>query len=210
MRGASLLMGGRGLYSFAQVNYLRTPDSRFAKLDGFNYTPHYFYVNDYEGGQLRMHYLDEGPVDAPTVIMIHGNPTWIYQFRDVIPLLNAAGYRTIATDLMGMGRSDKPTDSLDYSYDRHVSWTTQLFSKIDSALNLNEVTIFGHDYGTPIGIRMMVEHFPIGQISLPFVQMKILPMVYGTDVAFLQKGGYYIQIKAQNGAVVTRKFIKHE
>ena len=146
--------------SSAQVDYLRTPDNRFTNLDGYNYTPHYFYVNDYEGGQLRMHYIDEGPVDAPTVLMIHGNPTWIYQFRDVIPLLNAAGYRTVAIDLMGMGRSDKPTDSLDYSYDRHVGWTTQLFSKIDSALNLGQVTIFGHDYGTPIGIRMMVEHFP--------------------------------------------------
>ena len=146
--------------SFSQVNSLRTPDSRFTNLDGYNYAPHYFDVNDYEGGQLRMHYIDEGPVGAPTVIMIHGNPTWIYQFRDVIPLLNAAGYRTIAIDLMGMGRSDKPTDSLDYSYDRHVGWVTQLFTKIDSALNLNEVTIFGHDYGTPIGIRMMVEDFP--------------------------------------------------
>jgi len=146
--------------SFAQVNYLRTPDSRFVNLDGYNYAPHYFYVNDYEGGQLRMHYIDEGPVGAPTVIMIHGNPTWIYQFRDVIPLLNAKGYRTIAIDLMGMGRSDKPTDSLDYSYDRHVGWVTKLFTKIDSALNLGQVSIFGHDYGTPIGIRMMVEHFP--------------------------------------------------
>lgn len=140
-------------WSYAQVNYLRTPDSPFTNLDGYNYEPHYFYVNDYEGGQLRMHYIDEGPVGAPTVIMIHGNPTWIYQFRDVIPLLNAAGYRTIAIDLMGMGRSDKPADSLDYSYDRHVGWVTQLFTKIDSALNLNEVIIFGHDYGTPIGIR---------------------------------------------------------
>lgn len=146
--------------SLSQVNSLRTLDNRFTNLDGYNYAPHYFYVNDYEGGQLRMHYIDEGPVGAPTVIMIHGNPTWIYQFRDVIPLLNAAGYRTIAIDLMGMGCSDKPTDSLDYSYDRHVGWVTQLFTKIDSALNLNEVTIFGHDYGTPMGIRMMVEHFP--------------------------------------------------
>ena len=146
--------------SFSQVSYLRTPDSRFTNLDGYNFAPHYFDVNDYEGGQLRMHYIDEGPVNAPTVLMIHGNPTWIYQFRDVIPLLNAAGYRTIAIDLMGMGRSDKPTDSMDYSYDRHVGWVTQLFSKIDSALNLNQVSIFGHDYGTPIGIRMMVEHYP--------------------------------------------------
>ena len=146
--------------SYSQMNYLRTPDSRFAKLDGYNYTPHYFDVDDYEGGQLRMHYIDEGPVGAPAVIMIHGNPTWIYQFRDVIPFLNAAGYRTIAIDLMGMGRSDKPTDSSDYSYDRHVGWVTQLFTKIDSALNLGQVSIFGHDYGTPMGIRMMVEHFP--------------------------------------------------
>lgn len=146
--------------AFAQINYLRTSDSRFASLDGYSFDPHYFYVDDYEGGQLRMHYIDEGPRDAPTVLMIHGNPTWIYQFRNIIPPLNAAGYRTIAIDLMGMGRSDKPTDSLDYSYDRHVGWVTQLFTKIDSALNLGSVTIFGHDYGTPIGIRMMVEHFP--------------------------------------------------
>ena len=146
--------------SHAQINFLRTPDSRFVNLDGYNYAPNYFYVNDYEGGQLRMHYLDEGPVNAPTVLMIHGNPTWVYQFRHVIPLLNAAGYRTIAIDLMGMGRSDKPTDSLDYSYDRHVGWVSQLFTKIDSALNLGQVTIFGHDYGTPIGIRMMVENYP--------------------------------------------------
>ena len=146
--------------SFAQINFLRTPDSRFVNLDGYNYAPNYFNVDDYEGGQLRMHYLDEGPVNAPTVLMIHGNPTWVYQFRHLIPVLNAAGYRTIAIDLMGMGRSDKPTDSLDYSYDRHVGWVSQLFTKIDSALNLGQVTIFGHDYGTPIGIRMMVENYP--------------------------------------------------
>ena len=146
--------------AFAQINYLRTPDSRFASLDGYSFDPHYFYVDDYEGGQLRMHYIDEGPKDAPTVLMIHGNPTWVYQFRHIIPPLNAAGYRTIAIDLMGMGRSDKPIDSLDYSYDRHVGWVTQLFTKIDSAYNLGPVTIFGHDYGTPIGLRMMVEHFP--------------------------------------------------
>jgi len=146
--------------ALSQVNSLRTPDSRFTNLDGYNYAPHYFDVDDYEGGQLRMHYIDEGPVNAPTVLMIHGNPTWIYQFRHVIPLLNAAGYRTVAIDLMGMGRSDKPTDSLDYSYDRHVGWVSQLFTKIDSALNLGQVTVFGHDYGTPIGIRMMVESYP--------------------------------------------------
>ena len=145
---------------YTQVSFLRTPDSRFVNLDGYNFTPHYFFVDDFEGGQLRMHYIDEGPRDAPSIIMIHGNPTWIYQFRHVIPLLNAAGYRTIAIDLMGMGRSDKPIEGSDYTYDRHVGWTSQLFSKIDSALNLGRVTIFGHDYGTPIGIRMMVENFP--------------------------------------------------
>jgi haloalkane dehalogenase len=107
-----------------------------------------------------MHYLDEGPENAPTIFLIHGNPTWSYQFRDVIRLFNEAGYRTIAIDLMGTGRSDKPVNLDYYTYDKHVKWVAQLFEQLDSDLELGQVSIFGHDYGTPIGIRLMNEHYP--------------------------------------------------
>jgi haloalkane dehalogenase len=117
-------------------------------------------VDDFEGGQLRMHYLDEGPEDGPTLILLQGNPTWTYLFREIIPLLNAAGYRTLAVDYIGMGRSDKPTQWEDYTYDRHVQWVKQWFDQVNSTLNLGQVSIIGHDYGTPIGIRLMNEYYP--------------------------------------------------
>ena len=136
------------------INFLRTPDERFNNLDGYDFEPHYVFVDDFEGGKLRMHYLDEGLRNGATIFLIHGNPTWSYQFRDVIRLFNNAGYRTIAIDLMGTGRSDKPVDFDYYTYDKHVSWVAQLFEQLDSELQLNQVSIFGHDYGTPIGIRL--------------------------------------------------------
>lgn len=142
------------------MEFLRTPENRFENLPGYPFAPHYVYVDDYEGGQLRMHYVDEGPKDAPTLLMIHGNPTWSYLFRDVLPYLNDAGYRTIMIDLIGMGRSDKPTQIDDYTYDRHLGWVKQMFDHLDATLNLGQVVIFGHDYGTPLGIRLMNEHYP--------------------------------------------------
>jgi haloalkane dehalogenase len=144
----------------SNVEFLRTADERFENLDGYDFEPNYVFVDDFEGGKLRMHYLDEGTENAPTIFLIHGNPTWSYQFRDVISLFNEAGYRTIAIDLMGTGRSDKPVDLEYYTYDKHVEWVAQLFEQIDSDLELGQVSIFGHDYGTPIGIRLMNEHYP--------------------------------------------------
>jgi haloalkane dehalogenase len=157
------------------MQFLRTPDIYFSNLPGYNFTPHYAFVDDYEGGQLRMHYIDEGPQNAPTVLLLHGNPTWSYMFRDVIVRLNSAGYRTIAIDYIGMGRSDKPTDFDDYTYDRHVGWTAQMFQYLDSTLNLGSLVIFGHDYGTPIGIRLMNEFFPIDLMDL-LMQMHLYQM----------------------------------
>lgn len=142
------------------MQVLRTPDSRFANLPGYDFTPHYLMVDDYEGGQLRMHYIDEGPKGAPTVLMLHGNPTWSYLFREMVRPLNAAGYRTIALDYVGMGRSDKPASYDDYTYDRHLGWIRQAFEQLDRTLGLGRVTIFGHDYGVPFGIRLMAEHCP--------------------------------------------------
>ena len=159
---AWLLCAGAALQAppGAAMDALRTPEARFENLPGYAFTPRYVMVDDYEGGQLRMHYIDEGPRGAPTVLMLHGNPTWTYLFRELVPILNRAGYRTVVVDYIGMGRSDKPTAFDDYTYDRHVGWVRQLFEQIDRDRALGRVTIFGHDYGTPIGIRLMAEHFP--------------------------------------------------
>ncbi len=142
------------------MKVLRTPDSRFANLPGYDFTPHYLMVDDYEGGRLRMHYVDEGPRGAPTILMLHGNPTWSYLFRELVRPLNAAGYRTVLLDYVGMGRSDKPAECDDYTYDRHLGWIKQAFEQMDRAPGLGKVTIFGHDYGVPFGIRLMAEHYP--------------------------------------------------
>ncbi len=91
------------------MDVLRTPDSRFEGLPGFDFAPHYAEVDDREGGRLRLHYLDEGPADGPTVVLLHGEPSWCYLYRHMIPVLTAAGLRAVAPDLVGFGRSDKPS-----------------------------------------------------------------------------------------------------
>ena len=102
---------------------LRTPDDRFDGLPGFPFEPHYAEIPDLEGGTLRMHYVDEGPREAPPVVFIHGNPSWSFIWRKIIPSVVDAGFRAIAVDLIGMGRSDKPTRMEDFSVARHVEWT---------------------------------------------------------------------------------------
>lgn len=152
--------GGQEPRPDAKPVVLRTPDERFADLPGYPFAPRYISVTDPRGGTLRMHYVDEGPRDATTILLLHGNPTWSYMFREVIPLLNEAGYRTIALDYIGMGRSDKLPLESDYTYDRHVGWVREAFAQIDRNEALGKVVIFGHDYGVPIGIRLMAEHYP--------------------------------------------------
>ena len=101
---------------------LRTPDDRFADLPGYDFSPHYADVADSEGGMLRMHYLREGDPSAPVVLLLHGEPSWSYLYRTVIPVLVAAGLRVIAPDHIGFGRSDKWTDPTAYTLSRHVQW----------------------------------------------------------------------------------------
>ena len=101
---------------------LRTPDDRFVDLPDFPFEPHYVTVPDGDGGELRVHYLDEGPADAAPVLLMHGEPTWAYLYRKMIPVLVAAGHRCVVPDLVGFGRSDKPSEPSDYSYARHVEW----------------------------------------------------------------------------------------
>ena len=121
------------------VDVLRTPDERFDGLEGWPYRPHYVEVGD----GLRMHYVDEGPSAGPIVLLAHGEPTWGYLYRKMIPGLVEAGRRVIVPDLIGFGRSDKPADRDAYSYVAHVGWTGDFLS----ALDLRGVTLFGQDWG---------------------------------------------------------------
>jgi haloalkane dehalogenase len=105
------------------MKVIQTPEERFANLPDYPFEPHYAEIPDLEGGTLRMHYVDEGPRDAPPVVMIHGNPSWSYLWRNIIPEVVAGGNRAIAVDLVGMGRSDKPTRMEDFTVARHVEWT---------------------------------------------------------------------------------------
>jgi haloalkane dehalogenase len=137
------------------MDHVRTPDDRFAALPGFPFAPHYVEVDDTEGGTLRVHYLDEGPRDASVMLCMHGEPSWCYLYRKMIPILVDAGYRVIAPDLVGFGRSDKPTKRTDYTYERHVGWMrAALFDDLD----LRDVTLLCQDWGGLIGIRLVGEH----------------------------------------------------
>ena len=125
------------------TEFIRTPDQNFAGLAGFAYQPRY-----HEWQDLRLHYLDEGPTDGPVMLLLHGMPTWSYLYRDMIPGLVAAGYRCIAPDHMGFGRSDKPTDGHWYTIARHTEILTSLITDLD----LIDVTLVCQDWGGPIGL----------------------------------------------------------
>lgn len=133
---------------------LRTPDECFSNLPDFNFAPNYINVDDGESGQLRLHYLDEGPRSAAPVLLMHGEPSWCFLYRKMIPGLVAAGHRVIAPDLIGFGRSDKPADRNDYTYQGHVNWIQQLLE----SLELSQITLFCQDWGGLIGLRLAAEN----------------------------------------------------
>ncbi len=133
---------------------LRTPDERFANLPDFPYEPHYTDIPDGEGGRLRIHHTDVGPSDGPIVLCMHGQPTWSFLYRKMIPVLTADGLRVLTPDLVGYGRSDKPARREDYSYNRQVGWLNAWLLAND----LSGVTLVGQDWGGLIGLRMAAEH----------------------------------------------------
>lgn len=133
---------------------LRTPDSCFTNLPDYDFAPKYLMIDDGEGGELRVHYLDEGPKDADPVLLLHGEPSWCYLYRKMIPILTAAGYRVIAPDLPGFGRSDKPASRTDYTYQRHVDWMQSVLDQLD----LKNITLFCQDWGGLIGLRLVAAH----------------------------------------------------
>ncbi len=128
---------------------LRTPDDRFDGLPDYGFMPNYV---DIDG--MRMHYLDEGPADAEIVLMLHGEPSWSFLYRHMIPPCVDAGLRVVAPDLIGFGKSDKPVDRDAYTYERHVAWMQQFLA----TLALDGITLFGQDWGSLIGLRLAAEN----------------------------------------------------
>jgi len=152
------------------TEYLRTPDSCFDKLPNYAFTPNYLDV-----GGPRMHYVDEGPASADPILMLHGEPTWSYLYRHMIPICSAAGHRVIAPDLIGFGKSDKPSKIEDYSYQTHLDWLLKLIEHLD----LKNITLVCQDWGSLLGLRLAAEHearfkaIVVGNGMLPTGEEKI-------------------------------------
>ena len=130
------------------MKLLRTPDERFDALPGYPFEPNYAEVGD----GIRVHYVDEGQREASPVLLMHGEPSWSYLYRKMIPVLTDGGQRCVAPDLVGFGRSDKPSETSDYSYQRHVDWMSEL---VFDQLDLRDITFFGQDWGGLIGLRLV-------------------------------------------------------
>ena len=136
------------------MDILRTPDSRFDALPDYPFEPNYLNVRAADGTPIRMHWVDEGPKDGELILCLHGQPSWSYLYRHMIPLLSAAGYRVIAPDLVGFGKSDKPASRDDYTYAAHVDWMSQWLE----ALDLRDITLVCQDWGGLIGLRLVAEN----------------------------------------------------
>ncbi len=132
------------------MKILRTPDDRFRDLPGYAFSPHYCDVAD----ELRLHYVDEGPSNGVPVLLMHGEPSWSFLYRKMIPVLTSAGFRAVAPDLIGFGKSDKPADPKDYSYAKHVAWITEWLR----AINLKNTILVCQDWGSLIGLRVAMEN----------------------------------------------------
>ncbi len=128
---------------------LRTPDQRFANLPDYTFAPHYIEIDN-----IRIHYVDEGPRTAAPVLMLHGEPSWSYLYRKMIPIIAAGGHRVIVPDLVGFGRSDKPTQRTDYTFQRQVDWKRGLLTTLD----LQQTPLVCQDWGGLIGLRLAAEH----------------------------------------------------
>ena len=151
------------------MKVLRTPDERFAGLQDWPFAPQYAVIADADGTNLRLAYVDEGPRTGKTVLLMHGEPSWSYLYRKIIPPLVAKGYRVLAPDLIGFGRSDKLAARSDYTFERHVAWMSAWLTQ----LNVRGVTLFCQDWGGLIGLRLVAafpDHFAAvvaGNTGLP-------------------------------------------
>ena len=131
------------------IAYSRTPEDRFENLPDYPFQPNYMDLNG-----LRMHYVDEPGDSGEVVLMLHGEPSWSFLYRKMIPIVNAAGHRVVAPDLIGFGKSDKPIDRDAYTYQSHLDWLLNFIHK----LNLKNITLFCQDWGGLLGLRLATEH----------------------------------------------------
>ena len=181
------------------MKLLRTPDERFENLDGYPFEPHY---TDIDG--IRMHHVEEGPADGPVVLLLHGEPSWSYLYRHMIPIFADAGCRVLAPDLIGFGRSDKPADRNDYTFNRHVGWMTTWMLAHD----LNEITLFCQDWGSLIGLRLVGENpdrfarVVVGNGGLPTGDQQ-MPEAFLRWQTFSQKTKTFPVGRFINGATVS-------
>lgn len=136
------------------MKVLRTPDSCFENLPDYNFKPHYTTIKDDDGTVIRIHSIDEGPRNAQPILLMHGNPSWSYLYRHMIPSLLKTGRRVIAVDLVGLGRSDKPAKKSDYTLARHIDW----MEKWLLANDLTKITLFCQDWGGVIGLNLVADH----------------------------------------------------
>lgn len=134
---------------------LRTPDNCFDAIPDYPFTPNYVSIKDPHLGDMRLHYVDHGPKDGQVVIMMHGEPSWSFLYRHMISNVSKAGYRVLAPDLIGFGKSDKPSDTSDYTYTSHVNWMTQWLEQMD----VSNAVLFCQDWGGLLGLRL-VAAFP--------------------------------------------------
>lgn len=194
--------------------WLRTPDDRFANLDGYPFAPHYA---DVDG--VRIHYVDEGAPTAAPVLLLHGQPTWSYLYRHMIPPLVRAGYRAVAPDLPGFGKSDKPDSAEPYTYQTLVDWMTHWLKAVD----LNNITLFCQDWGSLIGLRLAVgplsDRFdrivlangglPTGDQSMPRafeVWVKYVARAKSLDMGTIVQNGTVRQLTADEMAAYDAPF----
>lgn len=154
------------------MEFVRTPEHRFEKIADYPFAPHYVHVGP---NDMRMHYVDEGPADADPVLMLHGEPSWSYLYRHMIPVVAAAGHRVIAPDLIGFGKSDKPVSKSAYSYRAHMDWMLTFVE----ALDLTNITLVCQDWGSLIGLRLAAEQehrfkaIVVGNGMLPTGDLKV-------------------------------------
>jgi len=183
------------------MDFVRTPDSHFDNLSGYDFEPHYADITTADGTALRLHYLDEGARDGQIILCMHGQPSWSYLYRKMIPILVDAGFRVIAPDLIGFGKSDKPAHVDDYTYQSHVDWMNQWFR----AMDISDVTLMCQDWGGLIGLRVVADNVDrfarlvVANTGLPSSKMV-------TPEMSEMLGNLYPTIPVPNAAMVQEQF----
>jgi len=196
------------------MKVLRTPDKYFNKIKNYPFKPIYTNIFAEDGTELRIHHIDEGPKDGPILLAMHGQPVWSYLYSKMIPILNESGIRVVAPDLIGYGKSDKPSSKDDYSYQNQVNWMNQWLVNN----NLENLIFFGQDWGGLIGLRMVSDHpdrfskISIGNTGLPYMpntpddvikkvkdfrdsDLKLTPMSMANEVRKMDSGNLHPALK---------------